>query len=378
MLAQSEAPKKEKEENIFKQAWHSVEDALHLRSDPPAEDVPPPVPPKDEKWLVKTVNKSPPKDQTPEDPSFWDKLFHKSQKSSAAAGNDDEAEAVSISVPADAALKHLGVEGDDAHLEEKKNYFKRMAERVKEKFDDDDSDSDSDDDDDDKAKKAEKKAAMTEQEKFAYEQRKKLAPKVDPKEMQKVHAAVYGVSAENQAKEVEADKKLFGSWWGCHPRKSRAARKLAKQKEAEAEQERILQEIAARQKAKFEAEAAAAAAAKAAEKKWWQFGKEYSPAQKAQQAKEKDEKERKSSSRKHQALAAAAAYEAMKKYNEKQERDGKEVSHGQMKAILAGMAMAEAVKLFENRDDDDDDDDGKDDTVAEAGSMALKLFELLK
>ncbi|KAK3809029.1 MAG: hypothetical protein JOS17DRAFT_765411 [Linnemannia elongata] len=379
MLAQSEATKKEKEENIFKHAWHSVEEALHLRSDPPVEDVPPPVPPKDEKWLVKTVNKAPPKDQTPEDPSFWDKLFHKSQKSSPTANdNDNDNDAVSISVPADAALQHLGVEGDDAHLEEKKNYFKRMAERVKEKFDDDDSDSDSDDDDDDKAKKAEKKASMTEEERLAHQQRKNLAPKVDPKEMQKAHAAVYGISAENQAKEVEADKKLFGSWWGCHPRRSRAARKLAKQKEAEAEQERILQEIAARQKAKFEAEAAAAAAAKAAEKKWWQFGKEYSPAQKAQRAKEKNDKERKSS-RTHQALAAAAAYEAMKKYNEKQERDGKEVSHGQMKAVLAGMAMAEAVKLFENRnDDDDDDDDGKDDTVAEAGSMALKLFELIK
>ena len=76
-------------------------------------------------------------------------------------------------------------------------------------------------------------------------------------------------------------------------------------------------------------------------------------------------------------LFKIAAYEAMKKYNEKQERDGKEVSHGQMKAVLAGMAMAEAVKLFENRNDDDDDD-GKDDTVAEAGSMALKLFELIK
>lgn len=42
MLAQSEATKKEKEENIFKHAWHSVEEALHLRSDPPVEDVPPP------------------------------------------------------------------------------------------------------------------------------------------------------------------------------------------------------------------------------------------------------------------------------------------------------------------------------------------------
>ncbi|KAG0375560.1 hypothetical protein BGX24_008943 [Mortierella sp. AD032] len=386
MLAQSEATKKDdatkNEENIFKQAWHSVEEALHLRSDPPVEDVPPPVPPKDEKWLVKTVNKSPPKDEKPEDPSFWDKLFHKSQSSQKAnADKNDENDAVSISVPADAALQHLGVEGDDAHLQEKKNYFERMAERVKEKFDDDDdddSDSDSDDDDDEKTKKAEKKASRTEQEKQEHLKRKNLAPKVDPKEMQKAHAAVYGVSAEAQAKEVEADKKLFGSWWGCHPRRSRAARKLAKQQEAEAEQERILQEIAARQKAQYEAEAAAAAAAKAAEKKWWQFGKDYSPEQKAKMAKEKSQKERKSSSRTHQALAAAAAYQAMKMYNDKQEKDGEETSHGQMKAVLAGMAMAEAVKLFENRNDDDDDDDDKDDTVAEAGSMALKLFELLK
>ncbi|KAF9092871.1 hypothetical protein BGX23_003851 [Mortierella sp. AD031] len=380
MLAQSEAPKKE--ENIFKQAWHSVEDALHLRSDPPVEDVPPPVPPKDEKWLVKTVNKSPPKDQAPEDPNFWDKLFHKSLASQKAiAEDDDEADAVSISVPADAALKHLGVEGNDEHLEEKKNYFKRMAERVKEKFDDDDdsdSDSDSDDDEDQKLKKTETKASRTELEKLEHQQRKKLAPKVDPKEMQKAHAAVYGVSAEAQAEEVEADKKLFGSWWGCHPRRSRAARKLAKQKEAEAEQERILAELAARRKAEYEARKAAEAAAKAAEKKWWQFGKPLSPEQKAKAAQEKERKERKSSSRKHQALAAAAAYEAMKKYQEKQEKDGKTVTHGEMKAILAGMAMAEAVKLFETRDDDDDDDDDKDDTVAEAGSMALKLFELLK
>ncbi|KAF9933358.1 hypothetical protein FBU30_005762 [Linnemannia zychae] len=378
LAAQSEATKKD--ENIFKQAWHSVEDALHLRSDHPAEDVPPPVPPKDEKWLVKTVNKSPPKDEKPEDPSFWDKLFHKSQASQKAMDDNDEEDAVSISVPADAAIQSLGIQGDDEHLEEKKNYFKRMAARVKEKFDDDDnddSDDDSDDDEEEKAKKAQKKASRTEQEKLEDLQRKKLAPKVDPKEMAKVHAAVYGVSAETLAKNSEEDKKLFGSWWGCHPRRSRAARRLAKQKEAEAEQERILQEIAAKQKAEYEAAVAAAAAAKAAEKKWWQFGKPLSPEQKAKAAREKELKERKSSARKRQSLAAAAAYEAMKKYNEKQEREGKKVSHGEMKAILAGMAMAEAVKLIESRDDDDDDDD-KDDTVAEAGSMALKLFELLK
>lgn len=50
-----------------------------------------------------------------------------------------------------------------------------------------------------------------------------------------------------------------------------------------------------------------------------------------------------------------------------------------MKAMLAGMAMAEAIKLLESfHDDDDDDDDDKDETVAEAGSVAIKLFELLK
>jgi len=68
----------------------------------------------------------------------------------------------------------------------------------------------------------------------------------------------------------------------------------------------------------------------------------------------------------------------MKKYEEHEEKEGKKVSHGEMKAVLAGMAMAEAVKLFESRHDDDDDDDDKDEVVAEAGSKALKLFELMK
>ena len=43
MLARPDADNKpEKDENVFKQAWHSVEQALHLKSDPPVEDVPPP------------------------------------------------------------------------------------------------------------------------------------------------------------------------------------------------------------------------------------------------------------------------------------------------------------------------------------------------
>ncbi|KAI1314678.1 hypothetical protein EDD11_001890 [Mortierella claussenii] len=371
--AKSTAPIK-KEENIFKHAWHSVEEALHLRSDPPVEDVPPPVPPKDEKWLVKTIDKSLPQGKEA-DRSFWDKLRHKHHESQTPAKKEEEA--VSISVPADAALKHLGVQGDDSHLEEKKHYFQRMAARVKEKFDEDDDDSDSDSDSDNENKSSPK----TEQEKQEARKRKELAPKVDPKEMMEAHRAVYGASSVDQAADEEADKKLFGSWWGCHPRRSRAERKLAKQQEAEREQQRVLAELAAKRKAEQDAADAAAreaeAAAKAARRKWWQLKAPETAEQKAQKAKEKEKKEHKSSSRKHQALAAAAAYEAMKKYQERQAKEGKEVSHAEMKAVLAGMAMAECVKLFESRHDDDDDDDDEDDAVAEAGSKALKLFELM-
>ena len=51
-----------------------------------------------------------------------------------------------------------------------------------------------------------------------------------------------------------------------------------------------------------------------------------------------------------------------------------------MKAILAGIAMAEAVKLLESHlgNDDGNSDHEKNEVVAEAGSTALKLFELLR
>ncbi|KAG0049407.1 hypothetical protein BGZ83_005786 [Gryganskiella cystojenkinii] len=368
MLARPEGENQQppKEENVFKHAWHSVEQALHLKSDPPVEDVPPPVPPKDEKWLVKTVNKSVPHGQEA-DRSFWDKLIHKHHKDD---DDDDEEEAVSLSVPADAALKHLGVQGDDTDLQEKQNYFKKMAARVKEKFDEDDNDDDDSD----------SEPELTEAQKADKKKLKKFAPKVDPKEMKEAHRALYNQDHIVDVKaDEEADKKKFGNWWGCHPRRSHAERKLAKQKEAEAEQARILAELQAKQKAEKEAkDAADAAAAKAAKRKWWKLKAPETPEQKQEKLKEKEKKEKKSSTRKHQAIAAAAAYEAMKKYEEHQEKDGKKVSHGEMKAVLAGMAMAEAVKLFENRHDDDDDDDDKDDVVAEAGSKALKLFELMK
>ncbi|KAF9430697.1 hypothetical protein BGZ94_004914 [Podila epigama] len=376
MLAQpghEEKKKTVKEENIFKQAWHSVEEALHLRS-----DVPPPVPEKDERWKVKTVNKAVPLGQaTPEvqaEPGFWDSLFHrKSRSSSSAQSDDDDDDYVSVSVPADAALKQLGVESDDKDIEEKKNYFKRMAIRVQQKFDDD-SDDDSDDDTDDEGQKP-AVPPKTEEEKLEKQRRKKLAPKVDPKEMKAAHKAIYNTRDDDD--DDEADKKTFGSWWGCHPRRTWAERKLAKEREAEAERQRVLDELAAKKKAEEEAAAAAAAAAK---RKWWRFGSSQTPEEIAKEkaAKEKAirQKERKETTHKRQAIASAAAYEAVKEYQVREaKKTGKKTSHGEMKAILAGMAMAEAVKLLSK--DDDDDEEGKDETVADAGSKVLKLFELM-
>ncbi|KAF9201328.1 hypothetical protein BGZ49_008406 [Haplosporangium sp. Z 27] len=255
-----------------------------------------------------------------------------------------------------------------------------MAARVKEKFEEDDNDSDSDSDSESKDN------TKTEQEKLEHRQRRKLIPKVDPKEMKEAHRAIYGET--DQAQE-EVEKKRFGSWWGCHPRRSRAERKLAKQQEAEREKQRALAELAAmraeeearkkeeeeaKQKAEQEAAEAAEAAARAAKKRWWKITV-HDDNYAAEKAKEKERKERKSTTHMHQAIAAAAAYEAMKKYQEHEAKEGKVVSHAEMKAILAGMAMAECVKLFESRHDYDDD--VKDDTVAEAGSKVLKLLELV-
>jgi len=209
---------------------------------------------------------------------------------------------VSISVPADAALKHLGVQGDDVDLVAKKNYFQKMAARVKEKFDEDDNDYDSDSDSD-----SDKNSKKTEQEKLESRQRKRFAPKVDPREMKEAHRALYNQDlVVDKVADEEADKKKFGDWWGCHPRRSHAERKLAKQREAEAEQARVLAELQAKQKAeKDAADVAAAAAAKAAKRKWWQLKAPLTVEQKEQKLKEKEKKEHKSSSRKHQAIAAA-------------------------------------------------------------------------
>lgn len=265
------------------------------------------MPEKDEKWKVKTVNKAVPlgSKTTPEaqaEPGFWDKILHHKKSSSVTAQDDDnEDDWVSISVPADAALKQLGVEGDDKDLEDKKNYFKRMAVRVQQKFDDDSDDSDDDSDNDTKAS-----APKTEEQKREKQQRKKLAPKVDPKEMKAAHKAIYQTPDSD---DDEEDKKMFGSWWdACHPRRSWAERKLVKEREAEAERQRVLAELAAKKKAEEEA-AAAAAAAEAARNKWWKFGLSKSPEEKAakekERAKAKERKERKETTHKRQAIASA-------------------------------------------------------------------------
>ncbi|KAG0300653.1 hypothetical protein BGZ98_009012, partial [Dissophora globulifera] len=131
-----------KEDNLIQQAWHSIEEALHLR-----EPSPPPVPPKDEKWLIKTVNMALPQEEEEEpDSNFWNKIVQRISNlhlhSTLSSGaNEDEEEAVSINVPADAALRQLGIQADDSELQDKLNYFKRMAVRCKEKFDEDNSQS---------------------------------------------------------------------------------------------------------------------------------------------------------------------------------------------------------------------------------------------
>ncbi|KAI8060493.1 hypothetical protein BC940DRAFT_311921 [Gongronella butleri] len=51
----------------------------------------------------------------------------------------------------------------------------------------------------------------------------------------------------------------------------------------------------------------------------------------------------------HEAIAGAAAYEALKAYNEHLEREGKPVSHAKAKEILAGFAGAALDKLVETK-----------------------------
>ncbi|OLY82934.1 hypothetical protein AYI68_g2938 [Smittium mucronatum] len=53
------------------------------------------------------------------------------------------------------------------------------------------------------------------------------------------------------------------------------------------------------------------------------------------------------SSKTHQVIAGAAAWQALKWYENKQKRSGKRVSHSTLKKMLAAFAAAKAVKYFE-------------------------------
>ncbi|KAI4591528.1 hypothetical protein LQW54_010041 [Pestalotiopsis sp. IQ-011] len=51
----------------------------------------------------------------------------------------------------------------------------------------------------------------------------------------------------------------------------------------------------------------------------------------------------------HELVGGAAAFEAMKLFEDKQRREGKTVSHGFAKEMLAGIAGGEVDKLFETK-----------------------------
>ncbi|KAF9988135.1 hypothetical protein BGZ65_011848 [Modicella reniformis] len=386
-----------KEENRIKQAWHSFEEALHLR-----EPVPPPVPPKDEKWLVKTVNLS--VSQEEPDPSFWDKVVQRITILHAHPDdNDDENEAVSISVPADAAIQQLGISSDDKELQNKRNYFKRMASRCKEKFDEDNTQAAEQfsfslnvEKDEDESQDSANNPHLHRHHRHLHHyfqalhrhfhphesdlhrsqvrQHAHFVPKVDPKEMEAAHRILYHRGQETPA-DSEDDRKLFGSWWGWH-KKSRVDKELEKQLDSEWEKIDLSKSNEDKRKSLGERNGALPVGSfSAAESKgtWWKR-KSFDAEALVQQ--DKGAHGRKAITKRHQAIASAAAYEAVKEYHARKLRQGKKVSHGEVKAILAGMAMAEAIKLLESNHEENDDD--KDETVAEAGSAAIKLFELLR
>ncbi|KAG0178972.1 hypothetical protein DFQ28_004686 [Apophysomyces sp. BC1034] len=76
----------------------------------------------------------------------------------------------------------------------------------------------------------------------------------------------------------------------------------------------------------------------------------------------------------HELLAGAAAFEAVKAWERKQESEGKEVHHATAKKLIASIAAAELVKLFEERgssSDDEDDDDKKEEKKGLMQRMAM-------
>ncbi|KAI7822041.1 hypothetical protein BC939DRAFT_196345 [Gamsiella multidivaricata] len=315
-------------------------------------------------------------------------------------------------MPAEAALQQLGIQADDSELQDKKNYFKRMAVRCKEKFDADGKQST----DGSLSFYSEEEGSDTQSTKSSshrYHHRHphlhmrhylqalhchfhpqtldetplqdseqaQFVPKVDPKETKAAHRAIYHhgqANVNNSDDDDEEDRKLFGSWWGCHSKRSRTEKLLDKQ--LDNEWEKIDLPKSAEEKRKSLGERNGGLPGNTfsdvdPKRPWWKQGTQNAEivVARGQSAHTQD---RKVAAKRHQAIAAAA----VKEYHARRARQGKKVSHGEMKAILAGMAMAEAVKLLESHcgDDSGEGNGEKDETVAEAGSVALKLFELMR
>ncbi|KAF9917215.1 hypothetical protein BX616_001646 [Lobosporangium transversale] len=413
------------QENIFCQAWHSFEEAIHLRG-----TTPPPVPPKDERWVVKTANlailQAEIETETDVDHSIWDKII---QRITATHNHTTNEEAnqniVSIDVPAEAALRRLGVQEEDSELQNKKNYFKRMAVRCKEKFEEDgsniskhaqlkggimdftastisvaQSDNENEDEDSNGSQPSHDPNHSEHhhrhqlrqylhalhlhflpyhvgqrQEQEREQNQTQFVPKVDLKGMKAAHQIIYNTKEDHR--EISSDSEgrtLFGLWWDWCPKRSKAEKQIEEDLDSEWE----IIDVPKNKKEKIQSlckQDGVVSAHVNDQKTWWKH-KSLDTDALIMHSKSGYPNDRKAAAKRRQAIAAAAAYEAVKEYHAHKSRKGKKVSHGEMKAVLAGMAMAEAVKLLESRHSEDGNE--RDETVAEAGSCALKLFELLR
>ncbi|KAI8379210.1 uncharacterized protein BYT42DRAFT_568010 [Radiomyces spectabilis] len=74
----------------------------------------------------------------------------------------------------------------------------------------------------------------------------------------------------------------------------------------------------------------------------------------------------------YELLAGAAAFEAVRAWEKKKEESGEEVKYGLAKKLVAGLAAAELVKLFQERGSDDDDNEVKEEKQSLMQKMAAK------
>lgn len=201
--------------------------------------------------MVHTVDLSiSPQDE--EDVHFWEKLT--SKMTSRYHHYITQQESVSIDVPTEAALNHLGNQGTEDELQQRRAYFKRMSRLCQQKFEHDN----------ELALKEQQEAeslvnATTdnspEQQHHQHRHHRvfsslkdrlqgrrhstELAPKIDPEEMRAAHQLLYGhgnestssvnlVLGSNTTAASESEdswgRSMFGLWWG-HRRHGRSEAK---------------------------------------------------------------------------------------------------------------------------------------------------------